>query len=164
MINMPAGPEIMVILLLALLVLGPDQLPKAMRSFGNVMSEIRKVSSSFQAEMRDALEVMEDGIVPAEGREKRSGATTSSEASEASESPGPDADAATKTEGEGADGGTVEPSDGAGVGGDPAGSRDAETASTDRPGRDGGIGTNSAAGDRDSAVRPVIDPADRAAG
>lgn len=66
MINMPAGPEIMVILLLALLVLGPDQLPKAMRSFGNVMSEIRKVSSSFQDEMREALEVLEEGATPSE--------------------------------------------------------------------------------------------------
>src|SRR5699024_7064076 len=59
MINMPAGPEIMVILLLGLLVLGPDQLPKAMRTVGKVMSEIRKVSSSFQAEMNDALDVIE---------------------------------------------------------------------------------------------------------
>lgn len=59
MINMPAGPEIAVILMLALLVLGPDQLPKAMRSFGNVMAEIRKVSSSFQEEMREALDIME---------------------------------------------------------------------------------------------------------
>ncbi|MGI8710633.1 MAG: twin-arginine translocase TatA/TatE family subunit, partial [Acidimicrobiales bacterium] len=40
MINMPGGPELMVIILVALIVLGPEQLPKAMRTFGNVMAEI----------------------------------------------------------------------------------------------------------------------------
>lgn len=50
------GPEILVILLVALVVLGPDQLPKAMRTFGNVMAEIRKVSGGFQDEMRKAME------------------------------------------------------------------------------------------------------------
>jgi Tat protein translocase TatB subunit len=54
------GPEIFVILLLALVVLGPDQLPKAMRTFGNVMAEIRKVSGGFQAEMRKAMETLDD--------------------------------------------------------------------------------------------------------
>jgi sec-independent protein translocase protein TatB len=55
MFNM-GGPEIVVILIVALIVLGPQQLPKAMRTFGSVMSEIRKVSSSFQEEMRSAME------------------------------------------------------------------------------------------------------------
>lgn len=53
---MPGGPEIMVILLVALLILGPEQLPKAMRTFGNAMAEIRKVSGGFQAEMRKAMD------------------------------------------------------------------------------------------------------------
>ena len=56
MINMPGGPELMVIILVALIVLGPQQLPKAMRTFGNVMAEIRKISSGFQAEMRSAMD------------------------------------------------------------------------------------------------------------
>lgn len=56
MINMPGGPEVMVIILVALIVLGPQQLPKAMRTFGNVMAEIRKISSGFQAEMRSAMD------------------------------------------------------------------------------------------------------------
>jgi sec-independent protein translocase protein TatB len=55
MFNM-GGPEIVVILIVALIVLGPQQLPKAMRTFGSVMAEIRKVSSSFQEEMRAAME------------------------------------------------------------------------------------------------------------
>ena len=54
------GPEIMVIILVALVVLGPEQLPKAMRTFGNVMGEIRKVSSGFQAEMRSAMNTLEE--------------------------------------------------------------------------------------------------------
>jgi len=53
------GPEILVILVIALLVLGPDQLPKAMRTFGNVMAEVRKVSGGFQAEMRKAMDTIE---------------------------------------------------------------------------------------------------------
>ena len=50
------GPEIVVILLVALVILGPDQLPKAMRTFGNVMAEIRKVTGGLQAEMHKAME------------------------------------------------------------------------------------------------------------
>lgn len=54
------GPEILVILLVALVILGPDQLPKAMRTFGNVMAEVRKVSGGFQAEMRKAIDSIDD--------------------------------------------------------------------------------------------------------
>jgi len=50
----------MVILLVALVILGPEQLPKAMRTFGNVMAEIRKVSGGFQAEMRKAMDSIDD--------------------------------------------------------------------------------------------------------
>jgi Tat protein translocase TatB subunit len=60
MINMPGGPELMVIVLIALIVLGPQQLPKAMRTMGNVMAEIRKISSGFQTEMRNAMDSITD--------------------------------------------------------------------------------------------------------
>lgn len=53
------GPEIMVVLLVALVVLGPEQLPKAMRTFGNVMAQVRKVSSGFQDEMRSAMNTLD---------------------------------------------------------------------------------------------------------
>lgn len=53
------GPEIMVVLLVALVVLGPEQLPKAMRTFGNVMAQIRKVSNGFQDEMRSAMNTLD---------------------------------------------------------------------------------------------------------
>ncbi len=60
MFNMPGGPELLVIFLVALVVIGPQQLPKAMRTFGSVMAEVRKVSSSFQAEMKSAMDTVVD--------------------------------------------------------------------------------------------------------
>ncbi len=54
------GPEILVIAVLALLVLGPEQLPKAMRTLGNVVAEIKKVSGGFQAEMKSAMDQVTD--------------------------------------------------------------------------------------------------------
>jgi Tat protein translocase TatB subunit len=51
------GPEVLVILLVALIVLGPQQLPKAVRSVGNVMSELRRMSGGFQDEIRNALDM-----------------------------------------------------------------------------------------------------------
>jgi sec-independent protein translocase protein TatB len=53
------GPEILVVLLVALVVLGPDQLPKAMRTFGNVMAQVRKLSTGFQDEMRSAMNTID---------------------------------------------------------------------------------------------------------
>lgn len=63
------GPEIVVIILVALVVLGPEQLPKALRTFGNVMAEIRKVSGGFQAEMRSAMDGFTDDA-PSARRDK----------------------------------------------------------------------------------------------
>jgi sec-independent protein translocase protein TatB len=50
-----SGTELLVILLVALIVLGPEKLPEAARKVGNVMRELRRMSSGFQAEVRDAL-------------------------------------------------------------------------------------------------------------
>ena len=60
------GPEVMVILLVALVVLGPQQLPKAIRSVTSVMNELRKVSSGFQSEIQ---KVMDIGATDTTGRE-----------------------------------------------------------------------------------------------
>ncbi len=54
MFNIGAG-ELLVILVVALVVLGPERLPEAMRKIGQVMAELRKLSSGFQDELRDAL-------------------------------------------------------------------------------------------------------------
>jgi sec-independent protein translocase protein TatB len=55
MFNVGAG-ELMVILLIALIVLGPDKLPDTARKIGNVMGELRRMSSGFQNEMRSAMD------------------------------------------------------------------------------------------------------------
>ncbi len=49
------GGELLVIMLVALLVLGPDKLPEAARKMGNVAGELRRMSSGFQREMREAM-------------------------------------------------------------------------------------------------------------
>jgi sec-independent protein translocase protein TatB len=41
--------------IIALMVLGPHRLPKAARSLGRFVVEMRRMSSSFQSEVRDAL-------------------------------------------------------------------------------------------------------------
>lgn len=50
------GSEIIVILLLALVVLGPEKLPDAVRKFTQTYSEIKKMSSGFQSELKSALD------------------------------------------------------------------------------------------------------------
>ena len=47
--------ELLVIMLVALLVLGPNKLPDAARQVGRALGQLRRLSSGFQAEMRDAL-------------------------------------------------------------------------------------------------------------
>jgi sec-independent protein translocase protein TatB len=54
------GPEVLVILLVALIALGPAQLPQAARKVGQVMTEIRKVSTNFQRELTSAFEMEEE--------------------------------------------------------------------------------------------------------
>ena len=50
------GPEVLVILLLALIVLGPSRLPDAARQLGRARAEIRRLSSGFQDEIRHAFD------------------------------------------------------------------------------------------------------------
>lgn len=54
MFNVGAG-EFLVILVIALVVLGPERLPEAIRKVGQVMGELRKLSAGFQDELRDAM-------------------------------------------------------------------------------------------------------------
>lgn len=50
------GSEIVIILLLALVVLGPEKLPDAMRKAGKFYAELKKMSSGFQNEFRAAVD------------------------------------------------------------------------------------------------------------
>jgi Tat protein translocase TatB subunit len=49
------GPELLIIFLVALLVLGPSKLPDAARQMGKAMTEFRRMSAGFKSELRDAL-------------------------------------------------------------------------------------------------------------
>lgn len=140
MFNMPGGPELMVIVLIALVVLGPQQLPKAMRTMGNVMAEIRKVSSGFQAEMRSAMDtITDDGSSKDKPKSATMGDAKLSSAVPAS-SPngdGPATEVVARNDGNGANGAIAATATERDAGG-PA----AET----------------------GVVKPPVDPADRAAG
>jgi sec-independent protein translocase protein TatB len=55
------GPaEILVILIVALIVLGPDRLPKAARQLGKAVGEVRRWSSNVQDDLRGALDGTDD--------------------------------------------------------------------------------------------------------
>jgi len=65
MFNVGPG-ELLVIMLVALVVLGPDKLPDAARKMGNVLGELRRMSSGFQDEMRGAFEDVTRPPAPSE--------------------------------------------------------------------------------------------------
>jgi sec-independent protein translocase protein TatB len=50
------GSEIIVILLLALVVLGPEKLPDAIRKFSQTYGEVKKMGNGFQNELKSALD------------------------------------------------------------------------------------------------------------
>lgn len=56
------GPELLVVLIIALLVLGPNRLPQAARSMGKAMAEFRRVTGGLQAEVRDAMSQLEHEV------------------------------------------------------------------------------------------------------
>jgi sec-independent protein translocase protein TatB len=55
MFNVGSG-ELLAILALALIILGPGRLPDAVRTAGRVTGELRRLSAGFQQELRNALE------------------------------------------------------------------------------------------------------------
>lgn len=65
MFNIGSG-EMIVIFLLALLVLGPERLPKAMGQVGRAVAQMRKLSSGFQDEIRRAMDPLEAPFRPGE--------------------------------------------------------------------------------------------------
>ena len=54
------GGELIVIMLIALIVLGPQRLPDAARQVGKTMGDLRRLSSGFQNEMKGALNTADD--------------------------------------------------------------------------------------------------------
>ncbi len=51
-----SGSELIFLVLIALVVLGPDKLPEAMRKAGKVYNDFKKMTSGFQDEMRSVLD------------------------------------------------------------------------------------------------------------
>ena len=49
------GPEFLVIAVVALIVLGPDRLPGALRQAGQFMTEIRNISNGFKVDLKAAI-------------------------------------------------------------------------------------------------------------
>ncbi len=56
------GGEVLVILLVALIVLGPTKLPTAIRQVGRFMGEIRRIGAGFQQELREAAEPLSEPL------------------------------------------------------------------------------------------------------
>jgi TatA/E family protein of Tat protein translocase len=57
-------PDVLVVSILALLLFGPDRLPKLMRQAGRFMREVQNTSQSFIAEMERAADVPEPPLAP----------------------------------------------------------------------------------------------------
>jgi sec-independent protein translocase protein TatA len=70
------GPaEIIAILVVALIVLGPKRLPEAGRQVGRALAEVRRWSQGFQSEVRNAIEAEPavNGDRPSEPPDRPSG-------------------------------------------------------------------------------------------
>ena len=80
------GGELLVIMLLALLVLGPQRLPDAARQAGKAMGELRRLSSGFQQELKNA---MEEDPAPVKQAEVAAPVETADAAEKAAASPAP---------------------------------------------------------------------------
>ncbi len=73
------GGELLVILLVALIVLGPQRLPDAAKQVGRVVGDLRRISSGFQQELKDALDT-DDAPTPLRRKESAPLAATVAEA------------------------------------------------------------------------------------
>jgi sec-independent protein translocase protein TatB len=58
------GGELLVIMLLALVVLGPQRLPEAARQIGRFMGDLRRMSSGFQRELQSAMQEPANAFKP----------------------------------------------------------------------------------------------------
>ena len=90
------GPEkLMVVLLIALVVLGPDKLPNAARQIGKYLNEFRRISQGFQQELRSAMDVSE--INAATAAAAATAASLSTDPADAETTDGPDGPADAET-------------------------------------------------------------------
>jgi TatA/E family protein of Tat protein translocase len=59
------GPEIFLILVIALIVFGPRKLPEIGKSVGNMMNEFRRASNEFRRTVEDEVEADRQRALPA---------------------------------------------------------------------------------------------------
>ncbi len=67
MINVPGPEKLILLFVIALIVLGPNRLPQAARTLGHFMGELRRMSGSFQDEVKEALADPKDALTAAVG-------------------------------------------------------------------------------------------------
>jgi len=56
------GGELVIILVIALVILGPERLPGAARTVGKIMGQVREVSNGFQKELKSALDEVAEPV------------------------------------------------------------------------------------------------------
>lgn len=94
MLNIGGG-ELLVIMLVALIVLGPTKLPEVARQVGGVVQELKRMSAGFQAELKSALDDPVEEEARARGRKVVSSEqqpAPTSEVDQATPADDPDAD------------------------------------------------------------------------
>ncbi|MDW3218412.1 MAG: Sec-independent protein translocase protein TatB [Acidimicrobiales bacterium] len=87
------GMEVLFVMVVALIVLGPSKLPDAARHAGKWVTEIRRISAGFQREFREAIQ---EPIIEADARAR--GAIESTKKAVADPFVNPDLGAATGTD------------------------------------------------------------------
>jgi sec-independent protein translocase protein TatB len=73
---MVSFPDVLVISVLALLLFGPERLPKVMRQAGRLMREMQNTSQAFIAEMERAADIQEAAETEAEPADSSEGKDT----------------------------------------------------------------------------------------
>jgi sec-independent protein translocase protein TatB len=96
------GGELLVILLVALIVLGPSRMPEAARTVGKVVGEVRRISSGFQRELREALDDSDDKS-PRKESTPLGSAVADLDAGDDEPDAAPEAEAGTATDGDDVD-------------------------------------------------------------
>jgi sec-independent protein translocase protein TatB len=84
------GGELLVIMLIALIVLGPQRLPDAARTVGRVMGDLRRISSGFQQELKDAFDT--DDVDPNDTPRRKESVPLASAVAEVDGRPADEAD------------------------------------------------------------------------
>jgi len=81
----PAGPELLVILLIAVLLFGANKIPKLARSTGEAMGEFQKGREEVEQELEEIREGEGDGDSVSASESTETEATTTEETSKPSE-------------------------------------------------------------------------------